>query len=110
LPFVAFVTIARHPRTTPATPLMIAGGTTTKGTVAASTYLNGNEFGSGLPSCPGRWSEVGETYAPGHGSPGLWIMGELSGLPLSVTMPKKLPGPPAFARTSSVLPAKFGGA
>ena len=65
LPFWVFVTTALHPITTPATPLMIIGGTTTYGTVAASTYLNGDEFGSGLPSLPGRWS--------GNRSPRTWI-------------------------------------
>src|ERR1700745_3568611 len=59
--FLVFVTTARHPITTPATPLMIIGGTTTKGTVAESTYLNGDELGSGFPSLPGRCSEVAET-------------------------------------------------
>jgi len=41
--------------------LMIIGGTTTKGAVAESTYLNGEDFGNGFPSLPGRWSEVAET-------------------------------------------------
>jgi hypothetical protein len=40
---------------------MIIGGTTTNGTVAESTYLNGDEFGSGFPSVSGRWSDVAET-------------------------------------------------
>jgi len=40
---------------------MIIGGTTTKGTVAESTYLNGDDLGNGFPSLPGKWSEVAET-------------------------------------------------
>src|SRR5437667_5922391 len=105
LPFLVFVTTARHPITTPATPLMIIGGTTTKGTVAESTYLNGDERGSGFPSLPGRCREVAETKAPGHGSPEPWTTGCPSSSPVSVTTPNQLPGPPAFASTSSVLPA-----
>src|SRR5262245_24447140 len=102
--FFVFVTTARHPITTPATPLMIIGGTTTKGTVAESTYLNGEDFGNGFPSLSGRWSEVAETKAPGHGSFGPWTMGLPVSSPVSVTTPNQLPGSPAFARTSSVLP------
>jgi hypothetical protein len=44
----------------PATPLTIIGGTTMKGTVAESTYLNGEEAGNRCPFLSGKCSEVAE--------------------------------------------------
>jgi hypothetical protein len=38
------------------------------GTVAESTYANGDEGGKGLPSLSSKVSDVVEMYAPGHGS------------------------------------------
>ena len=43
------VTTARQPSTIGATPFRIIGGTTMNGTVAESTYLNGEERGSDCP-------------------------------------------------------------
>jgi hypothetical protein len=62
------VTTARQPSTIASTPSKIIGGTTMNGTVAESTYANGDEGGKGFPSLSSKLSDVVEMYAPGHGS------------------------------------------
>jgi hypothetical protein len=64
-PVRVLVTTLRQPSTMPATPLTINIGTTINGTVAESTYLNGEESGNRLPSLSNRCNDVAETKAPG---------------------------------------------